>query len=478
MSALQRSLESIEAKFKVSSLGVLERHAQALQAYRDWCTQSLARQHLVKVASLFHRKYKADENQLEILGIPLDVLALFPKWKSGSTAGFRPKSLGLHPRPYGAGQPLGSLRLQLSPHSETIPYSLMLIRDLLRRTDPDVLLWVVVEPGANLDGLRDLSRNFHASAARRVRFVEGKSTTIFAQDNARAALDEDGQAVLLIPREFSRGQSRQDDELSIDLARKQFGLPVLQSMFFWEGGNLLDAGPCCLIGVDSVGENMRRLGLRRQEVIQGLSAELGCEVVPVGDLSKYHHKKGKEPSSGQASFHLDLDISLLGRQGRQKKPRALIADPARGLDFLPAVLAKASLFRDHFVPPGQAKDLIEAEYDSYAHDRHPKLLAYCDLLESLGFHVVGVPDLRIDPKENLFKIRNFDFSYCNVLPGLRNGRPAVHYLPWGIRELDLDAEKQFRLAGLQPVKISKDGRIGNALMRWLGGLHCFCGPLR
>ena len=60
---------------------------------------------------------------------------------------------------------------------------------------------VVVEPGANLDALRRLVRDFfHEPAADRVRFAELRSITVFAQDNARAARDSQDRPVLLIPR--------------------------------------------------------------------------------------------------------------------------------------------------------------------------------------------------------------------------------------------------------------------------------------
>ena len=63
--------------------------------------------------------------------------------------------------------------------------------------------------------------------------------------------------------------------------------------------------------------------------------------------------------------------------------------------------------------------------------RHPQLLAYAATLEQLGYRVFGMPDLRIDPVENVFGSTNLDFGYCNVLPGLRRGRPAVR-CSWGI----------------------------------------------
>jgi hypothetical protein len=101
---------------------------------------------------------------------------------------------------------------------------------------------------------------------------------------------------------------------------------------------------------------MTRLGLTRQEVLHSFEAELGAKVTPIGDISRARFdiaSDGMAPS-GQASFHLDLDISLLGVFGRNRHPRALVADAARGLDVLPAVLAHSRLFPDQFVGRGES----------------------------------------------------------------------------------------------------------------------------
>ena len=41
----------------------------------------------------------------------------------------------------------------------------------------------------------------------------------------------------------------------------------------------------------------------------------------------------------------------------------------------------------------------------------------------------------------------------------------------------MDAEKRFRKAGVEPVRISSNSRIANSLMKLHGGLRCFCGQL-
>jgi len=89
-----------------------------------------------------------------------------------------------------------------------------------------------------------------------------------------------------------------------------------------------------------------------------------------------------------------------------------------------------------------------------------------------------MPDLRVSRLEAVFTTANLDFSYCNVLPGLHRGRPAVHYLPWGIRALDATADERLGAAGVTPVRVRARGDLANELVKLCGGLHCLCRPWR
>lgn len=474
-----RELASLCSRLPSLPLEQLQQQATLVERLRQWCERALQTSHLVAVASTLANEMDASDAELEALGLPVDLLELFPSWRRGSRDGFRPRGLGIGLLPAGAGEPLGTLRLQLSSIGGSVAIALVLVRDMLRRMDPGVQLCVTVEPGANIDGLRALVRSFHPSADLRVRFVEGRTVTLFAQDNALAARAGDGSPVLLVPRGFMRGRLRAEDELSPDEARAMFDVEVIRSSLYWEGGNMVHDAERCLVGVDTICENMARVGLTAAEVLAILRAELGTEVVPLGDLAAARFDAGEDrvEPSGQAAFHLDLDLCLLGKLGRKRKPRALIADPSTGLDVMDLVLARQRLFTGHFVPPSTARELIAAEYEAFAHARHPKLLGYCATLEELGYAVEGVPDLRIDPKENLFATVNLDFGYCNVLPGIWRGRPAVYYLPWGLGDLDRLAEERFRAVGAHPVRLASTGDVASSLMQLLGGLHCFCGQL-
>jgi type II restriction/modification system DNA methylase subunit YeeA len=99
------------------------------------------------------------------------------------------------------------------------------------------------------------------------------------------------------------------------------------------------------------------------------------------------------------------------------------------------------------------------------------------VLEGLGYRVEGVPDLRIELRENLFQTVNLDLCYANVLPGLWRGEPAVHFLPYGLAALDAEAERRYRAAGVRPVRVSSTPLVANSLMLCRGGLRCFAGQL-
>ena len=479
LSALMvRDLDEVWEQSPLSS-GRWSDCAYALERLRAWSRLALAENHLVAVASHLHRKHRVPVDQLDALGVPADLLQQFPNWRAGSRAGFRARSSGLRSTHFGAHLPIEWLRIQLSPAPLTTPYALVLLRDLIRRLDATVRFMVIVEPGANIEGLRQVMRVFRPGAEQRVGFAELRSVTVFSQDNALAARDVDGNPALLIPRAFREHRDREEDALSVEEAQRAFDMPVFRSQLHWEGGNILHGADHRFIGADTIAENMRRLGLTRKEVTEMFAGEFGAEVITLGDVARarFGSDKWELSKSGQASLHVDLDVSLLGVIGPQRKPVAFIADPVLGLNLLPAVLSRRSLYVNSFLKPDRVRDAIRDGYHDYASERRPKLLAYRAVLEKLGYRVVGMPDLRINPDDNLFRPINLDFGYCNVLPGLRRARPAVYYLSWGIGALDDDARQRMGKAGVDPVRVSNP-RVANLLMGLSGGLHCFCGPLR
>jgi hypothetical protein len=452
--------------------------AATVETCRTAVRRALSASHLVEVAFELAVRRQWPLSILEALGVPVDLLECFPGWRGAARTPFVPRRSEFHLAPAGAGVPMGTLRLQLSPTPGTIPHALHLLRDLLRSLDPGTRFIVVVEPGANIGALGHLVDRFAAGASSRVRFVTMRTSTVFAQDNARAARDGDGRPVLLVPRAFRAADARAEDELDPALAEQTFGVPVRRSRLYWEGGNVVHSSDRCFVGVDTLAENRARLGLTCAELLPLFEAEFGVPVSPLGQLetAAYDAVAERLLSSGQASFHIDLDVSLLGTFGRARAPRALLADAARGLDFVDDVLSVRSLVNGHFLPAREIRTHLRAEYEAYAAVRHPMLLEYAETLAANGYRVIGVPDLRFEPKMDVFRRVNFDFGYCNVLPGLERGRPAVFHFVSGVRRLDQDAAKRMRLAGVMPVPVST-AEVASALMLLHGGLHCCCSSM-
>ena len=456
----------------------LRENAALLADWRAAVARALTEHHLVDVACELGQRFGWRASTLEAVGVPVDMLACFPEWQRGSRLPFVPGSSGLRLSPSGAAVPLGTLRLQMAPTAGTVPYTLLLLRALLLSADPSVRFVVVVEPGADIAALDRLAARFHPSAPLRVRFVPLRCISVFAQDNARAMQDAQGAPVLFVPRAFRAGGSRAEDELDPAEAERAFGIPVRRSRLYWEGGNIVHDDSRCFVGVDTVSENAARLGLSNDEVLALLTGEFGVQVSALGRAatSRFDPADERQSVSGQASFHIDLDVALLGRFGRARRPRALVADAARGLDFADDVLRVRRFTEGHFLPSREIRRHLRAEYDASAEARHPQLLEYAAELAAHGYSVVGVPDLSIDPRMDVFRRVNLNFGFCNVLPGLHRGRPAVYHFVSGVRALDTDAARRMRLAGVRPVAVAT-AEVASALMQLQGALHCCCGSL-
>lgn len=79
---------------EVGSPARLRQGAVALQRYEDWCRRALAENHLVSVAACLRREFGLDLNDLEAIGVPVDLLGRFPHWEQGSRHRFRPQRRG------------------------------------------------------------------------------------------------------------------------------------------------------------------------------------------------------------------------------------------------------------------------------------------------------------------------------------------------------------------------------------------------
>jgi hypothetical protein len=476
----QELLRSIIASVgKTCSFSELLAHGELIAQLHDWCKTALEDAHLVPVASTLYNALEISVAEMALLGIPVDILHHFPNWQTGSRDGFAPQNLHIRLPNIGASHPIGLLRLQLSPFSPTLSAALLLIRRLIEVLDESVKLSVAVEPGGNLEALHEIIGGFGKRAKERVSLIELQMTSVFAQDNARGAASENGDPLVLIPRGFRQEREREREALNTQLNLEQFQLPIVRSNLYWEGGNIINDDRCCFIGIDHIRENMTRLGLSKDEVLALFHAEFGSEIEFLGSFedTAYHPGEFRPYSTGQASFHIDLDLHVLGKVADGKAPVALLASPEAGLTQLELVLERKQIVADHFLSAEDAREHIDIEYRAYAEERLERLHSYRASLENRGYRVVDVPDLRIDPRDNLFSTRNLDFIYCNVISANHSGVPTIFYLPYNLEPLDALAEKAYRETGCNVVRVSKTGRLANFLMLFNGGLRCACSQI-
>lgn len=454
------------------------RHASVVVGLLALTRRALGQTHLVHVASALARELHLGLDELRALRLPVDLLEAFPYWRSGSTSGFHAPSRRFSLAAEAASLPIPAVRLHIAPSSGGAPIVLTLLGDLARRLDPSTRLVMLVDPDTDPSEIRRMAR-IVLRDGRPVRFVSADFGTIFARDNAMAARDARGRPVLLIPRTLRTAVDSDARPLDVRATERNLGVRVVRSSLHWHGGNILFDGTTLAVGADTVAENVTRLGLSQSEVIDILGAEFGHDVTVLGNPASgsFDDEHNRISSSGQASYHLDLDVVLFGRT-RARQPTALVADLRAGLTFLPGVLARHGSDAAPCLATGRAKAFLADEYRLTARQRMPILGAYAEALASRGYRVLRVPQLQTrstqeGPGGSLAR----DLVYCNVLPGLNRGRPALHYTPWEVPRLDAAAVRVFRSAGVRPVPISRTAYLASAMMDRAAGLRCFCGTL-
>ncbi len=455
----------------------LIRHARAAALLISWCRRALAQGHLVSAAFTLHRVLRLRRADLETLRIPVDLLERFPQWRDDSRLGLRPPPPHATLVAASSTRALGPIRLQLAPDSGAVPLLLPLLRGLEARLDADTPITVMVEPGKTAADLRRIARQVLRNP-RRVAFETVRSATAYARDHALACLGPGGDPLLLIPRGFRPHRGKEDAALDARATRRALGVQVRHSQLYWEGGNILFDGHRCLVGSDLVRENMGRLGLARADVIAILEAEFGVGVSVLGELSRssFDGTQDRLSRSGQASYHIDLDVCPLGTVGGT--PVVMVADPDLGLSVLSRVLRHSLVDRWHGLPPRLGRQLQADEYARVAAERRPRLARYRRQLERLGYRVIGLPELRGDAGRRVAGLGNVDFTFCNALPARHRGRAAVYYLPWGIPALDQLAERQWRTAGVLPVRLSEFAPLAHGMMELAAGLHFLFAEIR
>ncbi len=374
------------------------------------------------------------------------------------------------------------MQIPSSPGSVSI--GLRLVRDVLRTLDDSVRLVVAVRPGTDLGAMRDLLRRW-GHPVRRVRWAEAAVPSLFAQDNAVTLIGDRGKRSLLLPRKDNRigllpGVRRRDLE-------RAYGLSMRRSRLYWDGGNLCRDGSHCLVGANTLAQNMVENKRSAASVRRGLSQTFGGPVTVLGDVDEaLHFERNRSKNlrfaleGGQADFHLDLDISLLGRMRAGEPPVAALASTEIDLDLVDDILERDELFVDHFLPPGEMRRIFLSNLGVGQRRRATYLAHYRDELERLGYRVVEIPDFRLLPDLNYLGRLNFTFNYLNVIAARNaSGEAVCYYLSYGLDRIEQRVEEVYAAVGVRAIAVNPESPVtGNDIMLLRGGLHCATSKLR
>ena len=457
------------------------RHAHECAEVSKDVRRRLRKEHLTHVYADLLGNNQLDDSDLVALGFIPDIVRSFARPTDSDSFQYIPSSPGFQLLPESASHPLTHMRMQMPEGADSVAVGLKLLRDLLLALDPTITLTVLVKPGVNRNRVGSLIRLWGAEPTR-VRLIEHSCQTLFAQDNGKTGIMPDGTTALMLPRATNNG--RKGDQLSPEKLSGLVGIPVLTSKLYWEGGNVLFDGQTCVIGAKTIAYNVTHLGLDEHQVREAFRLEFGARILVLGNLkltiesARAEENAASDSESGQADFHIDLDICLLGPTAGSGRPIVAIADPLAGAKYQGAVLRQRDLFEHHFLPARDMKHYFGQMLQATIERRVPVLEEYEKTLKSAGYTLVGIPDIRLAPDLNYLGRVNMSFNYCNVLPvGNASGRPLIYLFHYGIPALDKGADKAYRSCGLKPVPIGVDVTSAHELLLLGGGLHCLCAKM-
>ena len=456
-------------------------HAQQCAEVGKDVRRRLRNEHVTHVYADLLGNIQLADADLVALGFIPDIVRSFARPTDADSFQYTPSSPGFQLLPESASHPLTHMRMQMPASADSVAIGLKLLRDLLLALDPSITLTVLVKPGVNRNRVASLIRLWGAEPAR-VRLVEHPSQTLFAQDNGKTGIMPDGTTALMLPRATNDG--RKGDVLSPQKLSGLLGIPVLASKLYWEGGNVLFDGRTCLIGAKTIAYNVTHLGLNEQQVREAFRLEFGATILVLGNLklalesARAKETTASDSESGQADFHIDLDLFVLGSITGSGRPVVAIADPLAGEKYQVTILLRRDLIEHHFLPARDMKHYFGQMLQATIERRVPPLEGYAKTLKAAGYNLVGIPDIRLAPELNYLGRVNMSFNYCNVLPFANaTGRPVVYLFHYGIPTLDKAVDSVYRSCGLKPVPIGVDMTSAHELLLLGGGLHCLCSKM-
>ncbi len=445
--------------------------ADKISTLRHSIVIALQSKHILNVSRQFLSNYHdLSDDTLESLGLAADILRFFNHQSKDPEFNFKPAVANFNLLPESADHVIKAIRLQIPQSPLSVSIGLKLLRDMLSSFESSVHFKLCLHQYHNAEAILNLIQSWGFDH-QRVTLIAYEAINLFAQDNAISGQLNNGATVLLLPRAEIQSQQA---EKELQILATAIELPVYRSRLFWEGGNILYDGHYCLIGANCIAKNICCLGLTEQQVIKAFSIEFDVQVIVLGDVKKAIQNEIKQVdlSGGQADFHIDLDISLLGLNPATGQPMAAVATAESSDKLLAAVLKSKNLFEQHFADRHMMRDIFVDHINKSMQSRRPLLKHYRKTLQANGYQILDLPDLRMISKFNMFGRLNTSFNYCNVIPSLdSSGNKRVHLFAYGIDELDNLAAACYQNAGITPFFVGNDV-TANELLQLHGGLHC------
>lgn len=330
-----------------------------------------------------------------------------------------------------------------------------MFRDLLTKLPANVKFEVVAESGGE-HRLRELIREaripnperveIHSMGLRSNREELYQGMSMWTRDGAVVLTRvQDGQEIVLLPHSF-RDDGQVDrylnrvilqgtGEAPASLANHP-GILVRRSTLDFEGGNIVANGRHVLISPDTIQDNVKRLNLTQEQVVQRFQQEFGREVIV---------------ASPEPDFHIDMGLNFLDDH------TVMVASPRLAERLLENQPHPGIEDRELQTMRDQTKDKdLARKYDELA-----------EMLQGKGYRVLRMPNLAGRALSSPY------MTYQNVLIENYQGVKRVYMPVYGVPATDNAAREAYQREGFEVIEIPA-ARLSTRLG---GGIRCAVGEL-
>jgi hypothetical protein len=242
-------------------------------------------------------------------------------------------------------------------------------------------------------------------------------------------------------------------DATIEALKATQKLSVIQSLFKFEGGNVIVGERNLFIGTTDVYQNMNRLHCSRKEILAALEQEFGLPVIEIGGGMPEQNGAISYPS--QQDYHIDLSMALVYDHVK-KKEVVLLESPEKFVNYLAdkpesSFRSKEERYFLNLIRDGQLSSMTAVNRQGY-------LDAVGKKLESEGYEVLRIPGYNEDAQKMI-----------NFTNAIFSGRNAI--IPeTGFTELDESYKKILSSMGYKTIVSMK---LVQEMKKMQGGIRCF-----